>query len=203
MVAIPGGESFMGDFWHDGAANERPAHVVFLAPYFVDLHEVTSQHYADGLNWALAQGGLIAVINGVVCKADGGTGYPYCDTTSSDAYSRITWSGAEFGVVAGKGNHPMVMVSWYGAAAYCNWKSAMHGREPCFELSTWACDFTKNGYRLPTEAEWEKAAGLASCHSNLSRLFPLRRKWRTRLLHPTDHRFPPLGRPLRRHPQRG
>ena len=55
-------------------------------------------------------------------------------------------------------NDPMVVVSWYGAAAYCNWRSVMEGFQPCYNLSTWECDFTKNGYRLPTEAEWECAA---------------------------------------------
>ena len=53
--------------------------------------------------------------------------------------------------------HPMVGVMWSGCAAFCNWLSAQNGLQPCYNLTTWACDFTKNGYRLPTEAEWEWA----------------------------------------------
>ena len=50
-------------------------------------------------------------------------------------------------------------MTWYGSVAYCNWRSAMEGKPLCYDLSTWTCNFAVAGYRLPTEAEWEKAAG--------------------------------------------
>ena len=159
MVFVPGGEFEMGDSFDEGFSRELPVHTVYLSPYYIDTYEVTNQQYADGLNWAWGQGDLITVTSGVVYKYGSGTSYASCDTTTSSSYSRIIWNGSTFGVTAGKETHPMVEVNWCGAVAYCNWRSAMEGKPLCYDLSTWACNFGVAGYRLPTEAEWEKAAG--------------------------------------------
>ncbi|MBN1492349.1 MAG: formylglycine-generating enzyme family protein, partial [Phycisphaerae bacterium] len=158
MVLIPAGEFQMGDTFNEGGTDERPVHAVYVDAFYMDRYEVTNQQYADALNWANSQGNQITVTSGVVYKYNSGTSYPYCDTTTSSGYSRITWNGTTFGVTPGKENHPMVMVSWYGSVAYANWRSAMQGKPLCYDLSTWACNFSATGYRLPTEAEWEKAA---------------------------------------------
>ncbi len=159
MVCVPAGEFEMGDSFDEGDSDERPVHTVYLSPYYIDTYEVTNQQYCDGLNWAYAQGGLITVMSGVVFKHGSGTSYWYCHTATSSHSSRITWNGSTFGIVAGKESHPMVRVNWYGSVAYCNWRSAMEGKPLCYDLSTWTCDFGVAGYRLPTEAEWAKAAG--------------------------------------------
>jgi formylglycine-generating enzyme required for sulfatase activity len=157
-VPVPGGAFEMGDSFNEGQPDEQPVHTVYISPFYIDTYEVTNQQYADGLNWAWAQGGLITVTDGVVYRAGSGTDCLYCDTTTSSSYSRITWNGTTFEVTSGKEGHPMVLVNWYGSVAYCNWRSAMQGKPLCYDLSTWTCNFGVAGYRLPTEAEWEKAA---------------------------------------------
>ena len=52
---------------------------------------------------------------------------------------------------------PLEQINWTDAACYCNDRSRADGLEPCYDEKTWACNFNANGYRLPTEAEWEYA----------------------------------------------
>ncbi len=56
-------------------------------------------------------------------------------------------------------DRPIENVSWWEAIRYCNLRSIKEGLEPCYNLTTGACDFSKNGYRLPTDAEWSHAEG--------------------------------------------
>ena len=55
------------------------------------------------------------------------------------------------------GKNPVEQVRWSDAVKYCNGRSKLEGLEPCYDIESWQCNFAANGYRLPTEAEWEYA----------------------------------------------
>jgi len=118
----------MGDHHGDGYSDELPLHTVSLDSFSKSKFEITNRQYCDYLNSAILAGD-IKVAGGIVYDFnDIGNSYPYYDTHSYDTDSQIDYWDGVFSVRTKSGrdmsDDPMVKVSWYGAVAYCNWRSA-------------------------------------------------------------------------------
>ena len=158
MVLIPNGDLEMGDHHDLGggehATDEIPIHEVSIDALYMAAYETTNEQYAGFLNSALAQDS-IELRDGGVYRL--GSDDLYYETRTAVDYAEIDWNGSAFIVRDNRDTHPMVGVRWLGAAAYTNWLSEENGYPALYDLTTGKCDFSRSGYRLPTEAEWEYA----------------------------------------------
>ena len=158
-VRIPGGTFEMGDHFEyvDPVhyTDEIPLHPVTITPFYMSTTPVTCREYCDYLNGALGQG-LIEVRSNIVYAVGGTNEHFY--TFGASSYSRIQYVNNTFVVLNNRDLHPITSVLWFGAIAYCNWLSATSGYTACYNPTNGDVNFTNNGFRLPTEAEWEYAA---------------------------------------------
>jgi formylglycine-generating enzyme required for sulfatase activity len=147
MVLIPAGNFVMGNSTNasEGASDELPVHSVFVSAFYMDRYEVTKALWDEVRAWG---------------QSNGYTDLPFGSHNGTTNLSK----GA---------NHPVHLISWYDAVKWCNARSEKDGLVPVYHTDDAQTVFYKtgsvnvtnaqvkwsaNGYRLPTEAEWEKAA---------------------------------------------
>jgi formylglycine-generating enzyme required for sulfatase activity len=161
MVVIPPGSLRMGD--EAGEPEESPVRTVTLRSAFaLAVTEVTNRQFCDVMNWALGRG-LAAIAPGRGDLVDRRGRTPYlgiAGCVESQFGVRVDSTGGKNRLVPvdGRENHPVVGVTWYGALAFCNFLGEMDSLERLYNLEESSCDWSRKGYRLPTEAEWEYAA---------------------------------------------
>lgn len=112
LTLIPAGEFAMGS--KDGYPVERPVHTVYIDAFYLSVYPVTNEQYARFVQ-------------------ETGHRVPYLDDRR---VQRENWNPDTRTYPQERARHPVVLVSWRDAQAYCEWA----------------------GGRLPTEAEWERAA---------------------------------------------
>jgi formylglycine-generating enzyme required for sulfatase activity len=147
MIFVQGGSFEMGDHFNEGSGDELPVHTVTLNSFYIGQYEVTHTEY-------------IEFLNSYGVSPDGSyNGTELIDMDDSDC--AVDYNGSFYfseSSYASDPECPVIEVTWYGGLVYCNWLSEQEGLTPCYDTSDWSCDFGADGYRLPTEAEWEYAS---------------------------------------------
>ena len=139
MTLVPGGSFAMGDSFSDLGADEVPVHSATVSGFYMDRLEVSKALWDIVYSWATNRG------------------YDFSPNAG----------------LAKAATHPVSYPSWYDSVKWCNARSELEGLIPCYysdaaqttvyragqiTVSNSFVNWSATGYRLPTEAEWERAA---------------------------------------------
>jgi formylglycine-generating enzyme required for sulfatase activity len=146
MIRIRGATFVMGSpFSEQGRDDDEKQKRETLRDYYIGATEITVNDFRDfvkatGYKTSAEKSGKSVIINyGISEEREG-----------------ISWQKPGF---TQEENHPVVHINLYDAVEYCNWRSRQEGFTPVYTVSgnSVTTNNNANGYRLPTEAEWEYA----------------------------------------------
>jgi sulfatase modifying factor 1 len=134
MALLPAGSFMMGSNDLTAPQNQKPAHRITLPAFWMDKAEISRARFAAFIDDTHYQ------------------------TVAERLNNDHTWRTPG---ITQNNNHPAVCISWIDAVMFCNWRSKQCGLRPYYKISAGEPVKTlkeANGFRLPTEAEWEYAA---------------------------------------------
>jgi formylglycine-generating enzyme required for sulfatase activity len=130
FARVPAGEFFMGA--DDGDDDERPAHIAYVDEFSISVHPITNQQYGEFVRATSHPAPAVRDLPRVVT--------PPHELTFRELAAPYVWRGGQMPFE--RARHPVTLVTIDDALAYCAWLSERLSLD----------------VRLPTEAEWERAA---------------------------------------------
>ncbi len=121
--------------------------------HYIGKTEITNQEFVELGNWAISNGHATTTDSNMVDALDGSRAelinFDFEDTPIDVQEGMLRLKKPEYAT------RPIIEVTWFGAASYCDWLSLQEGLEKAYDHDDWT--LVSLNYRLPKEAEWENA----------------------------------------------